>query len=99
MWQWLERWLGRGTRRRPDLRFVLYTRAGCHLCEVAMDMLARLRLAYGFSLETRDVDADPALKSRYDQCVPVVEVNGKERFRGRINEVLVQRILDAPRES
>ena len=99
MWPWLKRWIGQGRRQRPDLRFILYTRAGCHLCEVAMDLLTRLRHNYGFSLETRDVDADPALKSRYDQCVPVVEVNGKERYRGRINEVLLQRIIDAPNDS
>ena len=36
----------------------------------------------------------PTLNSaRYDQCVPVVEIDGQERFRGRVNEVLLRRLL------
>ena len=31
----------------------------------------------------------------FGNCVPVVVVNDKVRFRGHINEVLLQRILDA----
>ena len=40
-----------------------------------------------------DIDQDPELSKRYTDCVPVVEVNGKVRFRGRINKVLLTRLL------
>jgi hypothetical protein len=42
-----------------------------------------------------DIDADPALRKRYTDCVPVVEIDGRERFRGRVNEVLLRRIVAA----
>jgi hypothetical protein len=42
-----------------------------------------------------DVDDNPQLQVRYGEHVPVVVVNGKVRFRGFINPVLLQRLLRA----
>ena len=33
---------------------------------------------------------------RFGTCVPVIEVNGKIRQRGRFSEVLFRRLIDAP---
>jgi hypothetical protein len=41
----------------------------------------------------RDVDDDPELASQYGESVPVVTVNGKIRFRGRVNPVLLERLF------
>jgi glutaredoxin len=68
---------------------VLYTRQGCHLCDGAAQVLAR----HGLQFASVDIDADPELRRRYDQCVPVVVIDGKERFRGRVDEVLLRRWL------
>ena len=65
---------------------VLYTRDGCHLCDDAAALLAR----YGLPFESVD---DPQLKARYNECVPVVVIDGKERFRGRVDERLLRRLL------
>lgn len=70
-------------------KIVLYTRAGCHLCEVAADVLAR----HGLTFESVDIDADAELRKRYNECVPVVTFDGKERFRGRVDERLLRRLL------
>ena len=91
-------WLRRPVRFRPDLghlTFLVYTRQGCHLCEEAWDRLRQWQKQYGFSLETVDIDTDPDLKARYGEKVPVVRVNGKERFRGCVNLVLLKRLLEA----
>jgi glutaredoxin len=61
------------------------------LCDDALAVLQR----HGVSPRLVDIDADPVLRERYNECVPVVEINGKERFRGRVNEVLLARILAA----
>jgi glutaredoxin len=71
----------------PDA--TLYTRQGCHLCDEALAILRQ----HGLSPRLVDIDADPALRQRYNECVPVVEIDGRERFRGRVNEVLLARIL------
>lgn len=95
MWpaRWL-RWLG-GERQRPDLFVVLYTRSGCHLCTDAWTLLEAERQRFGFRLESRDIDANPTLAAQYGLCVPVVTVNDKVRFRGRVNGVLLRRLLQA----
>jgi hypothetical protein len=74
---------------------LLYTRAGCHLCETAWERLRRAQRRYRFALGMVDVDTDPELAARYGTCVPVVMVNGKLRFRGAVNPVLLVRLMNA----
>ncbi len=73
---------------RPS-RVVLYTRSGCHLCEDAKALLVR----HGLRVDEVDIDVDPELVERYGLCVPVVEIEGRERFRGRVDERLLVRLL------
>jgi glutaredoxin len=68
---------------------VLYTRAGCHLCDDAEQLL----LEFGLRPRKVDIDVDPALRERFNTCVPVVEIDGKIRFRGHVNKVLLRRII------
>lgn len=75
-------------------RLVLYTREGCHLCDEARDLLAKYQSALP-EIEEVDIDADPELQEKFTDCVPVVEIDGKVRFRGNVNEVLLQRLIDA----
>src|SRR5262245_15312451 len=98
MWQRLREWLG-GRKDRLDLHFVFLTRKGCHLCDEALAILRASQKRYRFPLDVRDVDTNAEWVSKYDKCVPVVEINGKVRFRGAVNEVLLQRILEAKAET
>ncbi len=68
---------------------IMYTRRGCCLCDEAKSLLER----YGLAVKEIDIDADPALRDRYTDCVPVVLIDGKERFRGRIDERLLRRMM------
>ena len=70
---------------------VLYTREGCHLCEVAQDVLRK----HGLRPELKDIDEDPELVKEFGECVPVVKIDGQIRFRGIVNEVLLRRLLEA----
>ncbi len=70
---------------------VLYTRQNCHLCHQAQALLE----SYGLAVQTVDIDADRALRELYDVSVPVVIIDGRERFHGRIDEVLLRRLLRA----
>lgn len=90
--------LSRLVRRRPraeHLTFTVYTRLQCTCCHKAIDLLNRYQRTYRFQIEIIDIDADPELVARYDQAVPVVAVNGKERFKGVVNPVLLERLLVA----
>jgi glutaredoxin len=68
---------------------VLYTRQGCHLCEDALGILHR----HGVYPMIVDIDTDPRLRSQFDTCVPVVEIDGRIRFRGKVSPVLLRRQL------
>lgn len=68
---------------------ILYTRAGCHLCDEAKAELRR----QGLSPREVDIDDDPSLVERYGECVPVVVIDGKERFRGRVDGFLLRRLM------
>src|SRR5437660_8225732 len=95
-WGWLGRWWG--GRSRPDRgpwQVVLYTRRGCHLCEKVWEQLEVARRYYGFALAAVDVDSDPLLAAEHGLHVPVVAVNGKVRFRGVVNPVLLDRLFRA----
>lgn len=70
-------------------RVVVYTRRHCHLCEVAHQQLRE----HGIVPQLVDIDDDPILQERFGTSVPVVEVEGRVRFRGRIHPVLLRRLL------
>jgi hypothetical protein len=59
------------------------------LCELASGVLSR----HALDFDVVDIDADPRLRDRYDTCVPVVVIDGRERFRGRVDELLLRRLL------
>jgi glutaredoxin len=73
----------------PSPQVVLYTRQGCHLCETARELL----IEHGLMPEVVDIDLDPALRARFNECVPVVEIDGKIRFRGHVDPLLLRRLL------
>jgi glutaredoxin len=89
IWDWFRRRRGAADR----MQVTVLTRAGCHLCDDAHRQLTEQQRIYGFSLVVSDVDADPALAKRYGDRVPVVVINGKERFHGRVNKALLKRLL------
>jgi glutaredoxin len=59
------------------------------LCDDAKAILQ----AHGLSIDEVDIDANPELRAKYNDHVPVVFIDGKERFRGRVDEVLLRRLL------
>lgn len=68
--------------RRPTTthRVVLYSRPGCHLCDVAREAILRQREASPFEFEEVDIEGDDELELEYGIRVPVVEVDGEETF-------------------
>jgi glutaredoxin len=69
---------------------VLYTRRGCHLCDEMDRQLQR----HGITAQKVDIDDDPELQEKYGMVIPVVSINGRERFRGRISDILLKRLIE-----
>jgi glutaredoxin len=77
-------------------RVTLYTKPDCHLCDVAAAALARVRAHTGFDLDVVDITADPALRARYGERIPVVLVDGEPLFEFEVDEqALTERLTTA----
>lgn len=71
------------------MNVILYTRKGCHLCDEALELLENS----GLNPQLQDIDADEELRERFNECVPVVEIDGKIRFRGKVDPLLLKRLM------
>jgi glutaredoxin len=78
----------------PVPKVTLYTRIGCHLCDVAKDVLENVRRERSFDLTTIDVDTDGALVELYGMEVPVIAVNGRKAFKFRVDPAKLRELLD-----
>ena len=74
----------------------IYSRVGCHLCDMAEELLLQLQNECTFSLTKIFIDGDSDLEYRYGEQVPVITINGKvhdffrvdpKRFRAAIAEI------------
>jgi hypothetical protein len=89
-----ERWKpSRPGRRFQQIR--VYSKEGCHLCDEAAELLWDARYQDYLPLaEIVDISTDPDLEAKHGLQIPVVEFDGRIRFRGRIDEVLLRRLIE-----
>jgi hypothetical protein len=63
------------------------------LCDDARQLLAEQQRQHTFTLNVVDVDSDSRLKRQHGERVPVIVINGKERFHGQVSRALLARLL------
>jgi glutaredoxin len=86
------------TAEGPGARLVLYSRAGCHLCDAARDLVASVAAQRGEPWVEVDVDAGGTardgrtLAAAYGELLPVVEVDGVRVGHWQIDR---DRLVDA----
>ena len=71
-------------------RVRLYVADGCHLCGVAVEVV---RTVCGGDFELVDITGDPDLERRYRAVIPLVEIDGEERFRFEVDEEDLRALL------
>ena len=76
--------------REAGARLVLYGRPGCHLCDDARAVLVRV----GAPFAEVDITTDDALHAAYLERIPVVTVDGEERFELFVDEAALRGLLD-----
>jgi glutaredoxin len=60
---------------------VVYARQGCHLCDAVKETLTQLQGDADFQWHEVDIDADPQLRQKYNDEVPVVFIDGRRAFK------------------
>jgi thiol-disulfide isomerase/thioredoxin len=54
------------------IELTLISRSYCHLCRDMEAALAPLAAEFGATVTVLDVDAEPVLKAKYDELVPIL---------------------------
>ncbi len=73
--------------------YELVTRQGCHLCAEMAELLDEVLPAFGVTYSLRDVDAEPELRARYTQVVPVLLRDGQPVAKVRTDRRALERIV------
>lgn len=55
----------------------VYSRSGCHLCEIAIDRIKSIKPNYEFNLEILLIDNNNELEKEFGEQVPVIMIDNK----------------------
>ena len=81
----------------PAPRVRMVGRAGCHLCDEARAVIARVCADLGESWDEVSVDDDDGLLERYADELPVTFVDGRQHDFWRVDERRLRAALGARR--
>jgi glutaredoxin len=73
----------------------VYSREECHLCDEAIETIEQVAATVdaAVELEEVDVDDDPELAAEYGERVPYVFVDGRPKFKYRVDEGELRTLL------
>jgi len=66
-------------------KVTVYSRTGCHLCEIAIDLINSVKGSDNFSLEIKLIDNDSELQKEYGEQVPVILIDEKVHDYWRVD--------------
>ncbi|MBI4483686.1 MAG: glutaredoxin family protein [Acidobacteria bacterium] len=74
-------------------KLVLYSRPGCHLCEEARATLERARREIPFDFQEVNIEKSAELQAEFGEQIPVLFVDGRKKFKYRIDPKKLRRVL------
>ncbi len=77
-------------------RVTFYTKAGCHLCDEARDMLDDIAAKSDFELTEVDIRSNSRLFEEYRYRIPVIIINDKTILEGRIEFIDLAKAFQLP---
>ena len=76
-------------------RVTLYGKPGCHLCDDARVVVARVCAELGEEFTEVDITTDPELSRRFAEEIPVTFVDGRQHDFWRVDEARLRAALGA----
>ena len=64
---------------------IIYSRPGCHLCDEAKAVIVSAGRSDQFTLEEVNIESDEGLLRKYKYDIPVIMIDGVERFIHRVD--------------
>ncbi|MFI5066385.1 MAG: glutaredoxin family protein [Streptosporangiales bacterium] len=77
---------GGGALSGPPHRITLLSRPGCHLCDTAREVIARVAADLGVPWEERDITRSEADLREYGDTIPVTLIDGVQHDFWRVSE-------------
>ena len=68
------------------IEVTIYSKPGCHLCDVAKDVLMNALRVEPFVLREINIEEDAEAWEAYKESIPVIFVAGKKAFKFRVGE-------------
>jgi glutaredoxin len=66
-------------------KVTVYSRSGCHLCEIAIDLIKSTMNELKFELNIKLIDDDLKLQEEYGEQVPVILIEDKVHDYWRVD--------------
>lgn len=76
-----------------DHHITLYGKPGCHLCDEAREIIARVAGELGVTWEERDITADEEAYAKYWELIPVTLIDGVQHDYWRVDEARLRAAL------
>ncbi|WP_457254082.1 glutaredoxin family protein [Pedococcus sp. P5_B7] len=77
----------------PPARITLVSKPGCHLCDAARAVIARVAADVGVGWVERSIEDEPALREQYWEQIPVTFVDGRQHDYWRVDETRLRAAL------
>ena len=76
-------------------QITLFSRHGCHLCEIARQEIERIALESKVEIVIEEIfiDGDSGLESEYGFMVPVIHIDGAMHGYGRVEEARFRKAI------
>lgn len=85
-------------KQQATIAVTFYTKAGCHLCEDARELLEEIAEDIEYTLTEIDIRRDPAIFELYRYRIPVIVMNEETILEGRIEAEELVRAFSVERE-
>jgi glutaredoxin len=76
----------------------VFGRHGCHLCDVAVDVLDGMREELNYEIEKIYIDGNPELEKLYGEQVPVIHIDGNHHDFFRVDPERFKSSLEKHRQ-
>ena len=76
----------------------VFSRHGCHLCDVAVETLESMKAELDYSIEITYIDGNAELEKLYGEQVPVTHIDGEHHDFWRVDPIRFKACLETHRQ-
>ena len=76
----------------------MFSRHGCHLCDVAVETLESMKVELDYSIEITYIDGNAELEKLYGEQVPVTHIDGEHHDFWRVDPIRFRACLETHRQ-